>query len=107
MALLFLCRKITGWRARAEDVRRAFSRLDVASSRQVLTCTGPERKRRSGFPIRADCLRCIRSSARNHKSILQPILRTAQSLSSGRAFARPVGGLLRTRSYLLKHNTSC
>jgi len=35
---------------------------------------------------------------------LQPILRDGAEPVIGRAFARPVGGLLRMRSSLLKHN---
>jgi hypothetical protein len=40
----------------------------------------------------------------NHKSVLQPILRDGAEPVIGRAFARPVGGLLRMRSHSLKHN---
>src|SRR5882762_2862121 len=44
------------------------------------------------------------ASTWNHKSVLQPILRDGAEPVIGRAFARPVGGLLRMRSSLLKHN---
>src|SRR6267142_5333533 len=44
------------------------------------------------------------ASTWNHKSVLQPILRDGAEPVIGRAFARPVGGLLRMRSNLLKHN---
>src|SRR5882672_2881314 len=44
------------------------------------------------------------ASTWNHKSVLQPILRDGPEPVIGRAFARPVGGLLRMRSNLLKHN---
>ena len=45
-----------------------------------------------------------RPSTWNYKSVSRPSFETATEPVIGRAFARPVGGLLRMRSNLLKHN---